>query len=244
MGGHASIASQGHQHLLASYSEPAIAFDELQRLGVFGGTHHNPYSDQRREAWASAASAQLAFSAETIRRRSCGNFGGEIDPAKGHFRPLAIPALAGSAPIKEARRPSPLSRLPMTFGKLTTNNQALLVLGFNNARSPDAPLIVLDGHSVIDTPSGPVRIESRVFAQLGITQFIFLADNPQAIGLRREKDQSRTHSQRSPEELDDHQTQALRNAFTVARHLDAPLIVFTISQVDGVRVALEAASPT
>jgi hypothetical protein len=28
--------------LLASYSEPAIAFDELQRLGVFGG--HPPQS--------------------------------------------------------------------------------------------------------------------------------------------------------------------------------------------------------
>ena len=154
--------------------------------------------------------------------------------------------LQASALIKEARET--ITPVPIAADDLrqadNNDNQALLVLGFNNARSPDAPLIVLDGRSVIDTPSGPVRIESRVIAQLGITQFIFLADNPQAIGLRREKDQSRTHPQRSPEELDDHQTQALRNAFTVARHLDVPLIVFTISQVDGVRVALEAASPT
>lgn len=124
------------------------------------------------------------------------------------------------------------------------DNQALLVHGFNNARSPDAPLIVLDGHTVIDTPSGLVRIEPRVFAALGVTQFIFLADDPAAISIRRENDQSRTRPKRSPQELDDHQTQALLNTFAAARHLGVPLMVFTINQVDAVRSALEfAASP-
>jgi adenylate kinase len=154
--------------------------------------------------------------------------------------------LQASALIKEAREAN--TRYSVSSDDLgradISDNQALLVRGFENARSPNMPLIVIDGHTVIDTPGGLIRIEPPVFAALGVTQFIFLADDPQAISLRREKDQSRTRPKRSPEELEEYQTQALLNAFAAARHLDVPLSVFTISQVDGIRAALEAAALT
>jgi ABC-type dipeptide/oligopeptide/nickel transport system ATPase component len=43
-----------------------------------------------------------------------------------------------------------------------TDNQALLVQGFSDARDPSKTLIVLDGHTVIDTPNGLVTIEPRI----------------------------------------------------------------------------------
>lgn len=150
--------------------------------------------------------------------------------------------LQASALIKEAREA--LSTDPVAADDLRradiNDNQALLVQGFKNARSPDALLIVLDGHTVIDTPNGLVHIEPEVFMRLGVTQFIFLADDPQAINLRRHHDQGRNRPPRSPEELDKHQTHALLNAFTAARHLNVPLMVFTLPQADAVCDALQS----
>lgn len=152
--------------------------------------------------------------------------------------------LQASALIKEAKEAG-------TSGAAATDDlrqaeinesQALLIRCFENARNHGVPLIVLDGHTVIDTPSGLVRIEPRVFAALGITLFIFLADDPVAICKRREKDQSRSRPQRSPDELEEHQMQALLSAFAAARHVNVPLMVFSVAQIQGVRVALEAAS--
>lgn len=157
------------------------------------------------------------------------------------FQHLQASALIKAA--KEAITTSPVAADDLRQADIN-DNQALLVHGFGSARSPDEPLIVLDGHTVIDTPSGLVGIEPRVFAELGVTRFIFLADDPAAISLRREKDQSRSRPRRSTEELEEHQMQALLNAFVAARHLDVPLLVFTVSQVDGLCAALEAAAST
>lgn len=150
--------------------------------------------------------------------------------------------LQASALIKEAREAVTASSVATDDLRQTniSDNQALLLRGFQNRRSADAPLIVLDGHTVIDTPSGLVRIDPPVFEALGVTHFIFLADIPESICLRRRKDDARKRPERSPEELDDHQSQALLGAFAAALHLGTPLMVFTSGQVDAVRSALRS----
>jgi adenylate kinase len=149
--------------------------------------------------------------------------------------------LQASALIKEAREA--ITRGSIAADDLRqadiNDNQTLLIHGFDKARSADMPLIVLDGHTVIDTPSGLVRIEPQVFAALGVTQFILLTDDAHAISSRRNNDQYRKRPKRSPQELDDHQTQALLNAFTAARELNVPLTVFTNTQLDGICAALK-----
>lgn len=153
---------------------------------------------------------------------------------------LSFQHLQASSLIKDAREAittSPIAADDLRRASIN-DNQALLIDGFNNARSPEEPLIVLDGHTVIDTPSGLVRIEPRVFAALGVTQFILLVDDAQAISSRRDSDQSRNRPKRSPQELEEHQTQALLNAFAAARELNVPLTVFTNTQIDAICAAL------
>jgi adenylate kinase len=89
------------------------------------------------------------------------------------------------------------------------DNQALLISGFAAARDPTAPVVVLDGHSVIDTPQGLICIPPIVFARLGVSLFVFLADDAAAIADRRRQDQTRRRPTRTNDELERHQTEAL-----------------------------------
>lgn len=113
-----------------------------------------------------------------------------------------------------------------------THNQALLVKGFSNARNPAERLIVLDGHTVIDTPAGLITIEPSVFSALGVTEFIFVADDPKSILSRRANDQSRNRPERSVLELAHHQEQAVLTAFAAALKLRTPLHILTPCQLD------------
>jgi adenylate kinase len=113
-----------------------------------------------------------------------------------------------------------------------TDNQALLVQGFRDARDPSKNLIVLDGHTVIDTPNGLITIEPEVFEALGVTQFIFIADDPEAIHTRRVNDSSRNRPNRSARELALHQEHALLAAFNAALSLAVPLHLYTPRKLD------------
>lgn len=148
--------------------------------------------------------------------------------------------LQASALIKEAKEL--LSFGPVVTDDLRTgditDNQALLIKGFSNARNQSEALIVLDGHTVIDTPSGLTTIEPSVFAALGVTEFIFVADDPKTIRLRRINDQSRKRPERSELDLAHHQEQALLAAFTAALSLGGPLHVFSPAQFEGLREIL------
>lgn len=45
----------------------------------------------------------------------------------------------------------------------------------------DLGTVILDGHTVIDTQNGLVRIEPSVFGALGIQKFVLVVDGPDAI---------------------------------------------------------------
>jgi adenylate kinase len=152
--------------------------------------------------------------------------------------------LQASAVIKAARDTQALSSLSVDELRRANidDNQALLIAGFAAARDPSASLIVLDGHSVIDAPQGLVRIPPGVFAQLGIQLVIFLADDAGAIAARRQQDPSRQRPNRTTEELEQHQADALASAFLAARHLNTPLMVFSPSHIEDVRRVLTHAA--
>ncbi|MCV0370797.1 AAA family ATPase [Filomicrobium sp.] len=114
------------------------------------------------------------------------------------------------------------------------DNQLLLIEGFHAAKDANAPLIIIDGHTVVDTPKGLIGIEPIIFAQLGITQFIFLADDSQAISARRLNDTTKNRPKRTPVELEIHQRQALLSAFSSARHLNIPLLVVSAEQFENI----------
>jgi adenylate kinase len=141
--------------------------------------------------------------------------------------------LQASALIKAAREA--LAAAPVATDDLRradiNDNQMLLIEGFKDARSPDASLVVLDGHTVVDTPSGLVKIAPEVFGALGISDFVFIAEDAEVIFQRRRADQTRNRPDRSPEELDEQQTQALLAAFQAARMLCVPLHVLSTTHV-------------
>lgn len=122
------------------------------------------------------------------------------------------------------------------------DNQALLVNGFIQTRSPDALIVVLDGHTVIDTPNGLTTIEPNVFAALGVTEFIFIADDPELIHARRSNDSSRNRPNRLARELALHQEQAVLAAFRAALILGVPLHMLSPRQLGGLLELLARAT--
>lgn len=109
-------------------------------------------------------------------------------------------------------------------------NQKMLIAAFNLARDPKADLVVIDGHTLIDTPDGLVRIEPDVFTALHVSQIFYLYDAPTSIFKRRAADTTRTRPQRSIEELAQHQALGLRHGLSVARALRIPIHILTPHQ--------------
>ncbi|MBS0234844.1 MAG: AAA family ATPase [Proteobacteria bacterium] len=154
--------------------------------------------------------------------------------------------LQASALIKEAKELQSSSRVVTDDLRTAdiTDNQVLLVKGFGNARDPSQALLILDGHTIIDTPSGLITIEPSVFAAVGVTEFIFVADEPKTILSRRANDTSRNRPERSAIELAHHQEQAVLAAFTAALNLRVPLHMLTPNQLDALLVIFaQAAKP-
>lgn len=120
------------------------------------------------------------------------------------------------------------------------DNQTLLVEGFNNARDAQASLVVIDGHTLIDAPSGLVVISPTVFQGMGVTSFIFLSDNPNNIFERRKMDKSRNRPFRTPEQLEEQQEVALLSAFRASTSLKVPLLVFSGAHFDDIRTAISS----
>lgn len=112
-----------------------------------------------------------------------------------------------------------------------SDNQKLLVDGFRNARDDAASLIVLDGHTVIDTPNGLQPIPVAVFKSLDIRMFVFLKADPANIKLQRDRDGSRSRPILTVEEIDHHQETALAITVRIADELSLPFA--TISYMDG-----------
>jgi adenylate kinase len=99
------------------------------------------------------------------------------------------------------------------------DNQQLLIDGFNRKRDNEAALVILDGHTVIDTNQKLEAIPASVFGALGIEVFIFLQADPAKILKRRILDTTRTRPIISIAEIRLHQEFAIKVTQTCAEQL-------------------------
>lgn len=118
------------------------------------------------------------------------------------------------------------------------DNQALLISGFVR-RAPEEGLIVLDGHTIIDTPDGLVEISPSVFSAINVSRFVVLVDDVEKIALRRLSDTRRTRPVRSHEELAEHQERSLLAAHRAALALSVPLFVVPLNEHPDIAMFLD-----
>jgi adenylate kinase len=106
-------------------------------------------------------------------------------------------------------------------------NQQLLVSAFKREAATDTGCIVIDGHSVIDTPNGLLTIPPETFARIGVAYVVVLQDATIRIAERRLADTSRVRPQRSLQQLTEHQARSLEAAAEIGLHLKCPVTVLT-----------------
>lgn len=105
------------------------------------------------------------------------------------------------------------------------SNQEKLVKGFKAKKSVQERLIILDSHTVIDTPDTYVYIEPRVFAKMGVSKIIMLSDEPQTILNRREKDNERIRPSRTIQEIERLQVEVVAHSFKISLALKIPVLI-------------------
>lgn len=103
-------------------------------------------------------------------------------------------------------------------------NQALLIYGFKHHKD-EAAVIVLDCHTVIDSPNGFVSISPVIFKEIGVSHMIFLTDSPEAIAARRNIDQSRARPKRSVAEIDKYQFESFMHGYKITQEIGVPFTV-------------------
>lgn len=118
------------------------------------------------------------------------------------------------------------------------NNQELLISGFHRFKNKNSPLIILDGHTVIHTPSGLEPIRTKIFQELGIDQFIFLHADAALIHKYRTMDITRNRPQMTIEELSLHQKRALSITRMIASELCVPCHHVTARDEDRIKSLL------
>jgi adenylate kinase len=114
-------------------------------------------------------------------------------------------------------------------------NQQLLVRGFHSSVDPDASLVVLDGHTLIDREDRVILISPAVFESIGIERLAVLTDDPAAIHSRRMKDSARRRPDRTIERLSELQATACEHAVTISRMLKIPLLSANVAERDAVQ---------
>lgn len=106
------------------------------------------------------------------------------------------------------------------------DNQDLLVEGFLIRKDFSAACVVLDGHAIIDGPSGLETIDVDIFRRLGVNAVAHLEADPQQIFANREGDRSRGRPHRSTDELLEHQSLSLARSRVIANELMLPFARF------------------
>ena len=123
------------------------------------------------------------------------------------------------------------------------DNQGLLVRAFHRNITGYEGLVVLDGHTVVDTGSDLQRIPASVFAEMKVGSILFLQDDPEAIRSRRARDTTRTRPERTAQEIEHHQKEAMLAAAAIALELDIPLQVVTHGAAEKTFSQLNVSSP-
>lgn len=118
-------------------------------------------------------------------------------------------------------------------------NQRLLIEGFRRLPVGKLPVII-DGHTIIDTPTGEVEVPAQVFKHLEVTDFVVLVDDPAAIVTRRDRDLLRKRPIRSVEEITAHQKRACEAAKAISTQLNLPLITIAHSDAEALLELLKS----
>jgi adenylate kinase len=101
-------------------------------------------------------------------------------------------------------------------------NQHLLISGFKSARDEAALRVVLDSHTLIQTPGGIREISACVFEMIRIDGLIHLSSTPELILRNRTNDPGRSRPQLSISEIAEHQAASLSVARRIAEALRIP----------------------
>jgi len=131
--------------------------------------------------------------------------------------------LSASELIKEYKKMQ--GSLPTSEQLRTGNlqdNQTQLIKAFEFRSATVDGDIILDCHTLIDTPSGLQFIPAEVFAALGVTEMVFLSVGPEVLVARRNGDTTRQRPQRSTAELHDQQEAARIAALEISQEIDIP----------------------
>ena len=102
-------------------------------------------------------------------------------------------------------------------------NQTALIEAFRHNVDPNAAMVLLDAHIIIDTPDGVVHISADVFRDLAADFMVFIEDDPQVIRENRDRDQNRSRPGRSVEQLADQQETAKLTARAISENLNIPI---------------------
>lgn len=138
---------------------------------------------------------------------------------------------------RQERQGNPIAHDILREGNID-DNQALLISGFMR-RAPEEGLIVLDGHTIIDTPDGLIEISPSVFSAINVSRFVVLVDEVEKIALRRLSDTRRMRPARSHEELAEHQQRSVLSAYRAAIALSVPLFIVPLNEHPNIAIFLD-----
>ncbi len=110
-------------------------------------------------------------------------------------------------------------------------NQRLLIDGFAMARDPSVPLVIMDGHVVIDTGARLQELPTDVFRALGIEKMVHLEAEPSLISTNRSNDTSRRRPACDQETLSRHQLASRAHANSIAVALNAEFHIVTHNDI-------------
>ncbi|KAF5880555.1 MULTISPECIES: AAA family ATPase [Rhizobium] len=138
---------------------------------------------------------------------------------------------------RQERQGKPVAHDLLREGNID-DNQTLLLSGFMR-HAPKEGLIVLDGHTIIDTPDGLVEISPSIFSAIGVSRFVVLVDDVEKIALRRLSDTRRTRPFRSSEELAEHQERSVLATYRAALALRVPLLIVSLNEHSDIAMFLD-----
>ncbi|MFG6159174.1 ATP-binding protein [Halomonas sp. 1390] len=137
--------------------------------------------------------------------------------------------LQASSLIREGARIRDLESIGQDFLRELDidENQALLVLGFERLKDKSS-FVVLDCHTVIDTPGGLVPISPSVFRAVGVAHLLVLTDDAEVIEARRRGDKERSRPIRTSSEIFDYQLNSVIQGYNISQEIGVPLTVCKI----------------
>lgn len=107
------------------------------------------------------------------------------------------------------------------------DNQNLLNCAFDRHVNDLDGLVVLDGHTIIDTGAELQEVPVSVFEKMHLDAFFFLQDDPCKILSRREADSTRNRPERNIDEITEHQSKAILTTARIAHAMRIPCTILS-----------------